>query len=665
MAKIRTYFGWTALIASGVLLLVVVGLVLYSRTAEFRDLLREKVLAALNENVRGQIGLGRVQGSILANLVLSDLTLRYQGEVVLAVPRITASYRLLPLLRGRVEVDSLRVVGVVVRAKQDARGHWNLVEALSPRKPESDEGAGLPLTVVLDAVVLRGRRIDLRLPGGQSYHLTDTELDAHVVLGPAGIAAEVSRLATRLTASGMPPVQMDAALAYHDTTAPATVRVKRLVLSTPLSSLRFAGELRDLKAPHVEATMSVDKLAAADVRKFVPDPGLKSDVTGNLVVRGPLSHLQASLKLAAAQSRIAGDLRADVSGPRPRYTATARLVRLDLAELLELEELAGVVDGTLSARGSGASLDQLSAQAALKGRGLRVGDWQIGTAAIDTGLEGGIATLKGEVRGELGKANWQGEVRLGETPHYRLDLSAEHLDIKKLAAGGKPIEGDLNLKATISGKGVALADMDTRAKVDVLPSRVGPVQVRSGQVDAHVAKQRIRIDQGRLVANGTNIAINGQVATKADAAGALSYAVQMDDIGPWLSLAGQQGSGRLELRGKAKGAIGDLAAQGELKAATLRLPDFSLQSGTVDFDISAIGRQQPRGTVTARLAGLKAANVGLRTLDANVTLPPTETLFAQIAVKAQDTEARAHQLRLEVRSLADRLAVGLKEFRLA
>ena len=665
MAKIRTYFGWTALIASVVLLVVAMGLVLYSRTAGFRDLLREKALAALNENVRGQIGLGRVQGSIWANLVLSDLTLRYQGEVVLAVPRITASYRLLPLLRGRIEVDTLQVVGVDVRAKQDARGHWNLVEALSPRKPESEEGAGLPLTVALDAVVLRGRRIDLRLPGGQSYHLTDTELDANVVLDPAGVAAEVSRLATRLTASGMPPVRIDAALAYQDTTAPATARVKRLVLSTPLSRLRFVGELRDLKAPHVEATMSVDKLAAADVRKFVPDLGLESDVTGSLVVRGPLSRLQASLELAAAQSRITGDLRADVSGARPRYAATARLVRLDIADLLALEEMAGVVDGTLSARGSGASLDRLSAQAELKGQGLRVGDWQIGTAAIDAGLDGDIATLKGKLGGELGKANWQGEIRLAETPHYRLDLSVEHLDIKKLAAGGKLIESDLNLKATIRGKGLALADMNTRAKIDLLPSRVGPVQVRSGQVDVHFAKQRVQIDQGRLVAKGTNIAISGQVATKADAPGALSYTVQMDDIGPWLSLAGQQGSGRLELRGKAKGAIDDWAAQGDLKAAALRLPDFSLKSGTVDFDIRAIGRPQPRGTVTARLTGLETANVGLRTLDANVTLPPAKTLFAQIAVKAQDTEARAHRLRLDVRSLADRLAVSLKELRLA
>lgn len=665
MARTRTYFGWTAPIASGVLLLVVVGLVLYSRTEGFRDLLREKVVAALNESVRGQIVLGRVEGSLWANLVLSNLTLRYQGEVLLAAPRITASYRLLPLLRGRVEVDSLRVVGVVVRAKQDAQGHWNLVEALSPRKPEAEEGAELPLTVALDEIMLRGRRIDLRLPGGQSYHLTDTELDAHVVLGPAGVAAEVSRLATRLTASGMPSVQMDAALAYQDTTAPATARVKRLVLSTPRSSLRFAGELRDLKAPHVEATMSVDKLAAADVREFLPDPGLKSDVTGSLVVRGPLSELQASLKLAAAQSRITGELRADVSGARPRYAATARLVRLDIADLLELEAIAGVVDGTLSARGSGASLDQLSAQAVLKGQGLRVGDWQIGTAATDTRLDRGSATLKGEVRGELGKATWQGEIRLGETPHYRLDLSAEHLDIKKLAAGGEPIESDLNLKATISGKGLALADMTTRAKIDLLPSRVGRVQVRSGRLDAQLANQRVRIDQGRLVAKGTDIAISGQVATKADAAGALSYTVQMDDIGPWLALADQQGSGRLELSGKAKGAIDDLAAQGELKAAALRLPDFSLKSATVDFDISAIGKPQPRGTVTARLAGLKAANVGLRTVDANVTLPPAETLFAQIAVKAQDTEARAHQLRLEVRSQADRFAVGLQELRLA
>ncbi|MGH8473669.1 MAG: hypothetical protein ACREVJ_14695, partial [Gammaproteobacteria bacterium] len=339
-------------------------------------------------------------------------------------------------------------------------------------------------------------------------------------------------------------------------------------------------------------------------------------------------------------------------------------MRLDIADLLE-SEMAGIVDGTLSARGAGASLDPLSARAELKGHGLRLGDWQIGTATTHTRLDRGSATLKGELRGELGKATWQGEVRLGETPHYRLDLSVEHLDIKKLAAGAESIESDLNLKAMLSGKGLVLADMNTRAEVDLFPSRVGPVQIRSGRLDAQVANQRVRIDQGRLFANGTKIAVSGQVGTKADVPGALSYTVQTDNIGPWLALAGRQGSGRLALRGKAKGAIDDLAAQGELKAAVLRLPDFSLKSGIVDFDISAIAKPQPRGTVTARLAGLKAANVGLRTLDADVTLPPAKTLFAQISVKAQDTEARRHQLRLDVRALADRLAVGLQELRLA
>ncbi|MGH6636388.1 MAG: AsmA family protein, partial [Gammaproteobacteria bacterium] len=302
MAKTRTHLARTALIASAVLLLVIVGLVLYSRTEGFRDRLRDEVVAALNQRIRGQIGLGRVQGSIWGKLVFSDLSVRYQGEVLLAVPRVTARYRLLPLLRGRLEVDSLRAVGVVLRAKQDAQGHWNLVEALSARKPEAEEGAGLPLTVALHEIALRARRIDLRLPDGQGYCLTHTELDAHAVLGPAGVAAEVSRLATRLAASGMPPAQIDAgSLVYQDRTAPATARVKRLILSTPLSRLRFAGALRGLKAPHVEARMVIDKLAAADLRKLAPK--LKADVTGSLAVRGPLSELQASLELAAAQSR--------------------------------------------------------------------------------------------------------------------------------------------------------------------------------------------------------------------------------------------------------------------------------------------------------------------------------------------------------------------------
>ena len=116
MKRIVSYLRWAALAFLVLILVVVVGGVLFTRTERFRVLLHDQLVSALNASFRGDVSVERIEGSIWRNVTLHNFTIQYQGADILYVPHLTVQYSLLPLLRGRVEG-----AGEAARRRCDAR----------------------------------------------------------------------------------------------------------------------------------------------------------------------------------------------------------------------------------------------------------------------------------------------------------------------------------------------------------------------------------------------------------------------------------------------------------------------------------------------------------------------------------------------------------------
>ena len=165
MKRIVSYLRWIALAFIVLILVVVVGGILFTRTERFQVLLRDQLVSALNASFRGDVSVERIEGSIWRNVTLHNLTIQHQGADILYVPHLTVQYSLLPLLRGRMEVSRVEAVEPVVRLKQDAAGKWNILEALASEtaQPEAAPTAEGGLAVHLDTVAVQGARIDVTL----------------------------------------------------------------------------------------------------------------------------------------------------------------------------------------------------------------------------------------------------------------------------------------------------------------------------------------------------------------------------------------------------------------------------------------------------------------------------------------------------------------------
>lgn len=672
MKRVLSYLRWVVLTLGVLFLILVVGVVLFARTERFRALLRDQLVNTLNTSIRGDVNLGRIEGSIWNTLTLHDLAVTYQGTEVLRAPRLTISYALLSLLEGRVRVIRAEGWRPIVRLKQDERGNWNLVEAFSPdaaepQEPSRKEGG---LDILLETVIVQDAQVDVT-PAGQdarTYHLTGANLDARLGIVAAGLEIQVRQLASQLMAPGFPQAQLAVSFVYQGATAPSTVQISNLTLDTTQSRLRVTGEISDLSAMDTKIQLVLENLATADAVQLVPDWPLKQDLSGALQVSGPLADLRARLALAATDAQVTAEVRADLSQDAPRYRSTITFTRFDARKMLQREDMAGLVEGTVQASGVGTLLADVQGEARVQVHALQVANWQVGNVSVNGSVDQQRAKVSGELRGAVGQAMWQGTFDLTQKqPCYELALAVEHLDVKKVAMGEEPVTSDLNLTGTIKGQGLALAEMEAQSEVHLRPSTVGPVAVERGRLGVRIADGRIHISELTLNATDTTVAVRGEINTTGKQTGDLTYVLQVGDVAPWLSLVDQQGSGALSLTGETKGSLADLRVQGKLTANKLQVAETAIQNGVVTFALDGVGQSQPRGVIAATLQGIRSG-LALQTAAATVTLPPSRgesaPLSAQVEVKVQDIAARTHQLQGEVSYQPERLTARLTQLSL-
>jgi translocation and assembly module TamB len=258
-------------------------------------------------------------------------------------------------------------------------------------------------------------------------------------------------------------------------------------------------------------------------------------------------------------------------------------------------------------------------------------------------LEKSVAAVNGQLKSRLGGANWRGNLGLGnKRPTYDLALTVKDLDIQKALPDGKAVEGKLNLKGTVKGAGFTPADMNTRAEVEILPSTVGPVALKQGALNATLSEKKVRISRASLTTAESTFSASGEFGLDAKTAGKLDYRFRAADVGPWLSLVNQKGSGSVDLAGQAQGNLADLQTQGAVRLSGLRLESVSVKNGDVKFALRRVKDQTlPQGTVTTHLSDVDAG-VALQRIDVSTKLSGQKSDSVQFDIGAQDTQQRKH-----------------------
>ena len=615
------------------------GLAFYTHTDGFREFVRQKLLAAIKDSVRGKISVAKLDGSVWGSLTLIDVRLSDNGDEIVRIPRLKINYSLPPLLWGRVQIFRLEATQPLLWLKEKD-GVWNIVEALSPVEPQSETPS---LVASLNSIELQQADIDVSF-SGSSYRLTGLDIQGRAGIRPDGIILDLRQVSARVLTQGLPEARIKGALAYQDNGGRESVKFSDFAIESGNSSLRLTGKIDDLKTLEMEAKVSIDKLAPRDVAYFVPQWPVKATVSGTADLRGPLTALKGEFSLSVADGSLSGKFQTDVTRDLPLYQGSAKIAQVNLSKLLEQKELRGIVSALVEINGSGFVLANISGQGQANVRSTEIAGWNLGDVFLKADLARAEARMTGQLKSDLGRADWQGQIAFKDIPRYELSFSANQLDIEKLSAKGNPIKGRLNLEGLVKGSGLTLAAMNAEAKIDLLKSTVGEVNLDQGRLVATLADQRIRVLEGSLKATDAILTVKGDIGTDLKQQGKLDYQLRIGTLSPWLALIDRKGSGTVNVTGGAQGNFNDLKAQGKVTVSSLSFEGTAVQRGSIDYDLGySSARALPHGTLTVSLSDIQSG-YRLQTLDGIVRILPQTPATLELDAKARDTQSRTHTM---------------------
>jgi len=142
------------------------GVVLFfalTRTEVGRDQIRQQLQASFNERFDGTLQIGTLQGTLLNNLIATNVTLRDKGgDVVASIDSVYTEPRWNDLLTASLSARSLTIVRPHLKLHRHPDGTWNVQRALSRTVPGTQSGR---LDLSFSRVIVENGRVTTHREG--------------------------------------------------------------------------------------------------------------------------------------------------------------------------------------------------------------------------------------------------------------------------------------------------------------------------------------------------------------------------------------------------------------------------------------------------------------------------------------------------------------------
>ena len=627
---------------------VIVAGVIYVRTDSFGRLLKGQVSNLLATGFRGEITLGEIDTSIKGALIIHELSIKYRGATIVRIPQIELGYSLIPLLwrEARIEVTA---IDPTISLRRESDGEWNLMKALASKSPAAANSGSSAFTIYLDKLGIRNGAIDLAPQGasGPHYGFEAADLDADLTIKPAGLDAELTELRTRVAAPEMPPADLHAALFYSRANGPAKLRINSLRLTTQASAVSITGIIRNFQTLRSDVAITIDKLAASDLLRIMPNYPVRKDVKGRISLKGTANAMRGQADLVAGIARLEANLLGDLTRKAPTFDGDLSLARLDLSTLALSQKLRGTLDVAIKARGQGSDLRALVANAKIRTQALRVERTDVGNFDFMGDAQNGKVQFNGSLTNGPGRLNLGGTAVVIGNPQYHIVVKTTHFDAAGVSQTAPPT--DLNSQTVIQGSGSDLQKIDARLDFQAVRSIVARVPLESA-IQARIKAGVIDISQATILSQDTTVSLKGRAGITPHARTELSYQVRADQITPWLKLAGTTGYGRLILDGTASGTLrgaegAALRAQGRMDLQSVHLSNLTVASGRAIYNFERIGQSGwPRGGANTQFTALEVNGIKLRAIGADAQMDGGRPPHISIAMVVHDENNNVNRL---------------------
>jgi hypothetical protein len=381
-----------------------------------------------SEAAGAEVTLGKIEASVLPSARLHLDRVTVGGTQGLVLDDLVLHLRILPLLRGRLDVVTLGLESPRMTLVWDAQGvrleglrrRGEAVTGPTPRRPATSTAAAAPVDLVLRQVEITDATVELKdIEGGGAWTVSELSLQAALDAGPE--RARVLRLEVGGVAQGEVPFAVAGAdLAYDMRTG---------VASIPPLGVEIAGQ-------------RLTAGGTVDARGGTADLHLASGGV-DLGTLGPLLDLAPeAVRALDPRGAVTLDLRVRLD-PDGTYKVSGAVTLADVALLTAAGALTGL-GGRLDLGGTAAlrTVSTSGLEAKLGGQAVKV------TMAAETAAD--TATLRdGTLAAFAGTTRARGTLGI-ESGRFSTHIGAEGIDVARLAAALRP-DTSPGLTGTLSG----------------------------------------------------------------------------------------------------------------------------------------------------------------------------------------------------------------------
>jgi len=620
-----------------------VALVVYIESEDFQRWFETRALTLINEEIQGSVSWDRLEGSLWTGWRAHRLKLRHQERDVFSADSAEVGYALLPLLWKRIEITRLAASAPVVNLSKLPNGEWNLMQALSSRQPSSGP---FQWTVAIRGINIADGEVSLRpvMDRPDLYRLRQLSATGNLNLAE-GLNVQLERVASWVDTPQQEQIYASGGLTYRQNDERQSLEFENFWLQNRRSKLMLAGAIKDLVSLDSDLRLTIGHLAAADLTRYVSDWPAGVDLSGEARVNGPGKAMDGRFDVQlSSRGQIYGTARANLLDDAKPYNAAVHVRALALAPILRTRSISGALSADLNLSGAGEATETIEASGTAQVTGLWVHQREVGAVSARGSVRNRAADLTGAIEGALGRGRWQAQLRFAAKPEYRATLALSEIDPVKLAALKELPPARLNLTAQLNGTGTDPSTMAAQLDIDLQASHWGAVKIDGGKIAGRIAGGRLHIQTLNLQAAGATLAAEGSLAIGEPQALSVQYRLQAADLGPWLGLIGQSGSGRLQLNGRAEGTLPALSSRGVLAARDVKIAELSAAAADGSFSLQKIAASSwPRGSAEFKIKELRAA-LDFAQVQGSVALPASTVPSFTLSGVARDASGRSHRL---------------------
>ena len=594
MKKVITYtfktLGWIILGIVTFLLLVA----LLIQTSFVKKKIASIAEKQANTFINGEVTLGEINGNFFTGISLKNLLITYEGDTIGYFKEISATYNLLPLIGGKLDVRSVLLRDPRIFLKQINDSTWNVQQLIKPStKTTETDTTTSNFAINLAKLQLADGTIHIN----SLDTLIPREVNQLKIILSGSYSADAQSLKMdEFSFNTLHPDISLEKLVFNLTRNKESIVLKDFALKTIKNQLQGDADYAEAPERKGNANFKSAPIKLSEFEFVLPDFQLPATPIFTLEAHLRNEGVKAVIQVEDKGQKIYFNLVSEnlytfIFNPKDtelEYSIDGTLEKIDLAYWLNNPELNYLINGKLKANGRGTDLATAKINLTADFKDLILQERPVNKLVMNFNLDHGNLSGFAQGKGEFGEFELLPEIQqIQNNPTYQIKLTTQKLNIAAIT-GNDSLQSSINMVANIRGSGFEPEKLALTANLVVKNSTIAQIEVDTLFANAKYSNQNITIDSLLLQTESVILSAHGNYNMRGNSAMDLKAQFSgLEEFKAFIPIDSLQTSG--VILASIRGTRDSLSLQTNLHFAQTTYPGYKVDTINVDAQAFIIG----------------------------------------------------------------------------